>query len=879
MTSICGMMIPRPLLFQNRQWNLSDDLGQIEYIFSDKTGTLTRNIMEFRQCTIADKVYGRNGWGGKTDAEKGKELIQGVQEVVEKRDLDQKEIFNQYLSELKKTFEPKYSSTDPYFLTFVDPEIFRDLRGENDETGDDAGEESNAGGNLECRRNRSNLLREFFTLLAVCHTVVVDEIPSEVSEAESQGTGSSNKRKTSNNEPTSEDTSDSNLNVEEKNNSSLDFTKEKLKNSLRQVLPSFKKLETVLSPLPAGTIKSIPIDSTVVKNIIYKAESPDEAALVAAAKNVGFAFLSRTTNTLTIDILGKEHTFEILNILEFNSTRKRMSVIVRRPDELGGGIVLFCKGADNVIMERLAKGQEEFVEVTNQDIEDFSNDGLRTLTLSYRDLNEAQYNSWSRKYNEASSSLTDRSEKIDAVSELIEKELILLGATAIEDKLQEGVPDCIASLREAGIKVWVLTGDKLETAINIGFAAQLLTKEMRLWIVRGSKKESVMKQFNDVAGSLIGDQNVKRFTEDREEIQPVSEGEVHAFVVDGAALAHLLDDDTVRQQLIQLSNVFHSVICCRVSPLQKAMVVELIRRGKKSTTLAIGDGANDVSMIQAANVGIGISGQEGVQAAMAADYSIAQFRFLKALLLVHGHWDYLRISEMILNFFYKNVIWVFPVLWFQIYCFFVQLYNMMFTVAPVIILGATDQSVGQRYCLQYPCIYSLGIKQARYSKVLFGLYFLDGIWQSLVVYFTFNYIYSLSTNITSIDGTSAGTIEFSTAVAVTVVIIANLFVGFNTYYWTCPIFGIGQQLFSGSVFWFGMTLAIFMAGLPRYLVLFTKQWWYPDDLDIVRQIRKKEKLENEKNEKRPESNDDKPAINVELINSSVDNNNLNVNKV
>ncbi|CAJ0638523.1 11726_t:CDS:2 [Entrophospora sp. SA101] len=173
-------------------------------------------------------------------------------------------------------------------------------------------------------------------------------------------------------------------------------------------------------------------------------------------------------------------------------------------------------------------------------------------------------------------------------------------------------------------------------------------------------------------------------------------------------------------------SAFHSVICCRVSPLQKAFVVELIRTGKRTTTLAIGDGANDVSMIQAANVGIGISGQEGVQASMAADYSMPQFRFLGNLLLVHGHWDYLRISEMILNFFYKNVIWVFPVLWYQIFCLFVQLYNMIFTVAPVIVLGAMDQSVRA----------------------------------------------------------AAGPIEFSTAVAVSVIVIANLFVSYNTYHWT-----------------------------------------------------------------------------------------------
>ncbi|CAG8719382.1 5566_t:CDS:2, partial [Cetraspora pellucida] len=229
-------------------------------------------------------------------------------------------------------------------------------------------------------------------------------------------------------------------------------------------------------------------------------------------------------------------------------------------------------------------------------------------------------------------------------------------------------------------------------------------------------------------------------------------------------------------------------------PLQKALVVELVRTGKRSTTLAIGDGANDVSMIQAANVGVGISGQEGVQAAMAADYNIAQFRYLNKLLLVHGHWDYMRVSEMILNFFYKNVIWVFP---------------------------------------------------------------------SLVVYFTFYSIYSMSTNVTTSKGYDAGNIELSTAVAITVVVIANLSVCFNTYRWSwitwavitvelvfifvyvlmyglfpeSPIYGIAEQLFSDGIFWFGLAFSILLSGLPRYVISFTKQWFYPDDLDIVRQIR------------------------------------------
>nr|CAG8470519.1 11811_t:CDS:10 [Entrophospora candida] len=796
--------------------------------------TLTRNIMEFRQCSIGAKIYGKNGWGDKTDAERGKEMIQSQVDVVDGDDDNNKsskdQIFNDYLQELTKTFKPKYSSTDSNFLSFADPELFRDLRAQKEDNYNDSkieyeidddnvgGSSSGDGSHHQDLIDRAGLITKFFTLLAICHTV----------------------RKVR----------ESFINI-------------------NSILPSLKALDSVtnlVGPSNPGTMKAIPIDKTLEKNLIYKAESPDEAALVSAAKNLGFVFLGRSTDSITIDIFGKEYTYQILNILQFNSTRKRMSVIVKSPEELGSEILLFCKGADNVIFELLAPGQDDLIEKTSNDIDVFSN------------CDESHYQTWSQKYNEASTSLENRSQKIDQISEEIEKDLTLLGATAIEDKLQEGVPECITSLREAGIKVWVLTGDKLETAINIGFAAQLLTKEMRLWIIRGSKKDSVMKQLDDVVASLLGNN---------------------------------IATPNGQQQNQQMQEAFHSVICCRVSPLQKAFVVELIRTGKRTTTLAIGDGANDVSMIQAANVGIGISGQEGVQASMAADYSMPQFRFLGNLLLVHGHWDYLRISEMILNFFYKNVIWVFPVLWYQIFCLFsgnifydysfVQLYNMIFTVAPVIVLGAMDQSVSKSYCLRYPSIYILGIKQKRYSKFLFTIYFLDGIWQSLVVYFIHHFIYILSENVVTIEGAAAGPIEFSTAVAVSVIVIANLFVSYNTYHWTfftwaslvveifsvfafvtiygmfvdSPIYGIGAQLFSEPIFWFGLLFVIWLSLLPRYIITFVKQWWYPDNLDLARQIRKKEKLEkhsiittevaNESPERKSKEKISPPTIHVEFV--------------
>ncbi|KAB1215758.1 Phospholipid-transporting ATPase 3, partial [Morella rubra] len=189
------------------------------------------------------------------------------------------------------------------------------------------------------------------------------------------------------------------------------------------------------------------------EKISYQAASPDEAALVTAAKNFGFFFYS---------------------------TRKRQSVVCRYPD---GRLVLYCKGADSVIFERLADSNTHLKKVTRENLEHFGSSGLRTLCLAYRDLSPDMYESWNEKFIQAKSSLRDREKKLDEVAELIETDLILIGCTAIEDKLQEGVPACIETLSRAGIKIWVLTGDKMETAINIAYACNLINNDMKQFII------------------------------------------------------------------------------------------------------------------------------------------------------------------------------------------------------------------------------------------------------------------------------------------------------------------------------------------------------------------------------------------------------------
>lgn len=201
----------------------------------------------------------------------------------------------------------------------------------------------------------------------------------------------------------------------------------------------------------------------------YKAESPDEAALVAAARDVGFPFVGKIKDQLDIEVMGQMERYQLLQMIEFNSTRKRMSVIVRNPQ---GQVVLYCKGADSVIYQRLTDDHDpELKARTSKDMEAFANGGLRTLCIAYRVLEEEDYLKWQRVYDAAASAVTDRDEEIDKANELIEHSLTILGATALEDKLQEGVPEAIETLHKAGIKLWILTGDKVQTAIEIGMCA------------------------------------------------------------------------------------------------------------------------------------------------------------------------------------------------------------------------------------------------------------------------------------------------------------------------------------------------------------------------------------------------------------------------
>ncbi|KAL1023000.1 hypothetical protein UPYG_G00035230, partial [Umbra pygmaea] len=319
---------------------------------------------------------------------------------------------------------------------------------------------------------------------------------------------------------------------------------------------------------------------------VYQAASPDEEALVGTARELGWVFLSRTRDSLSVNELGLKRQYQLLAMLDFTSQRRRMSVLVREPE---GGLKLYCKGADIVILERLQKDCPH-MESTERALDLFSQSCLRTLCVAERVVPEAKWEVWRKTLAQASMSKRNQDDILEQLYDDMERDLKLLGVTAIEDRLQEGVPETIAKLRQAGIKVWMLTGDKKETAVNIAYSCKLLDPDTRL--LEGEELRRLLL-CSDPEVALSKDRVTELWCVDMEMAQEKS-----ALVLTGSDLAEFDAQPEIGSRFMTLAGLCQSVLCCRVTPGQKAGVVALIRKHTSSITMAIGDGANDVNMIK-----------------------------------------------------------------------------------------------------------------------------------------------------------------------------------------------------------------------------------------------------------------------------------------
>lgn len=480
-------------------------------------------------------------------------------------------------------------------------------------------------------------------------------------------------------------------------------------------------------------LRLLSLCNTVVINtgadgvITYDGSSTDEVALVGTANNNGARLLARTSDSMTVDIQQDLRTVEVITILPFTAERKMMSVVLRERD---GMIRMYTKGADSSVLARLdKKGKNDPKLITNAQkfLDDCGEIGLRTLACGERVFTQDEFATWKRMWDSACLDTSPRRGELVHVAALEgESNLVFVGCTAIEDRLQDEVPETIHFLLKCGIVVWVLTGDKRETALNIAGTSRLLNPHEDLVVqidLATSPNKSALQILDEATASVKAAR---------------ARGQKASFIVDGKSLETILQEETF-EPFRQLGLLVNSAVCCRVTPLQKASVVAMFQE-LGSTCLGVGDGANDVSMIQEARVGIGILGLEGSQAERAADYAIPRFRHLRRLLTIHGRYSLIRNSQLVQYSFYKNIVYSLTQAFFSFYNGFsgqtiydswvIILFNMAFTFFPPLVMGIFDYDVRDGYLMKHPKLYAelrspFAVRMSRASSLL---------WMSLAVY-------------------------------------------------------------------------------------------------------------------------------------------------
>ncbi|CDW77273.1 phospholipid-translocating p-type flippase family [Stylonychia lemnae] len=569
--------------------SLNEELGQIGYIFSDKTGTLTRNIMEFKLCQIGQQLYG--------DAN----LLE-----YDTKPLQQKVLRYNQKQGTQYTFKNKQ----------IENVLFRENITEESSTMCDFKVMSKSRKIVYKIMHQQILVVEFLKLLSAAH----------------------------------------------------------------QCMPETKK-------------------SNGMEEIFYQGPSPDEVTLVEFAQQHGYEFYFGNDNFAKVRVQKpakrspsdqvtqwqkiRNIEFDVYRRMDFNSDRKRMSILLKDPDD--GYYKLYVKGADSIIKDRLDKKQldKEYMEEIDDFLTRASVKGYRTLLMAMKVLDEDEVKTFLEDCGKAEQNLLTKDQQLQQIYNDFERDLVIVGATCVEDRLQDKVPETIRDLQNAGIKIWMLTGDKLETAENIGYSCNLLRREMH--IIKCSNLDDVKREFNDEKGQINEQMQ-------RDQIP-------RGILIEAGALKNILEDDsfTIKRHFLKISKTCEAVICCRVSPAQKADVVKLIKDDDpKTVTLAIGDGANDVSMILEAHIGIGLYGNEGMRAVQSGDYALGEFKYLWRLILIHGRLAYIRNCDLILYFFYKNIVFTLPQVFYAFIAaysgqtiyddWYITFYNLFFTSLPLMIV-------------------------------------------------------------------------------------------------------------------------------------------------------------------------------------------------
>ncbi|EKG05137.1 phospholipid-translocating ATPase, putative [Trypanosoma cruzi] len=455
----------------------------------------------------------------------------------------------------------------------------------------------------------------------------------------------------------------------------------------------------------------------------YQAASPDEVAFVKFCSSIGMTLTHRDVNCVRFTTPGGRTVhYDIIKAFPFTSERKCMGIIVRERRGVGeGGYKYLMKGADTKMASVL-----RLTDWLYESCQELSQVGLRTLVFAQRTLTEELFETFLAKYNEANADLGDtRNSSLDAAMRIIERDMKLVCVTGVEDELQDDVTTSLETLGMGGIKVWILTGDKVETATTIGHSTRLIPRNGVVEVMASSTEEDAVRFLEKLAAryALLS--------------RGACISRPWTLILDGTSLSFCLSE-SVSRIFVEVSQTAYSVIVARCSPTQKAAVIHTMRKycDKRVRMAAIGDGGNDVSMILAADVGIGVEGLEGKQASMAADFSITKFAHCVRLIMWHGRRSYCRTCRMSQFIMHRGMVYSVVQAFFSLLFagttmsifngYLLMGYTTIFTMAPVFAL-VLDEEIREKDVSEFPQHY----KELLKARSMNTRSFLQWVWISI----------------------------------------------------------------------------------------------------------------------------------------------------
>ena len=708
-----------------RNSNIPEELGRISYIFSDKTGTLTKNEMIFKKMEIINKDFNEDF--GENNFDELKDILNKECELFDAPFLD---VYN-----INNDSSINNSSSE---INFEDKDII---------TLNKKKKKNNI------RRKRDKIIRDSITAMLLCNNV---------------------------------------------------------------------------TPIK---------DENDENNITYQASSPDEIALVKFASSLRMKLIYRTDKIIKIENANNIiEEYEILANFPFSSETKRMGIIVR--NKKYGHIIFYLKGAENVIKKYT---KEEYIGFIDESTEDLAIKGLRTLVLTEKIISEEDFNKWNIEYQEASNSMINRKENITKIISKLENDMEYLCVTGVEDQLQNDVVNTIENLRSAGIKIWMLTGDKVETAKCISISTGIKKRTHKIFILK----------YNDI---LSEDKNntINILKDKFKEYNTKNIVEPYIFILDGEVLDLSLKN--CEKEFFETTKNAPSVVCCRCSPTQKRLVVKTIKKYIKGRTAAVGDGGNDVAMILEADVGIGIVGKEGLQASLAADYSIKEFKSLNGLLLWWGRMAYKNTSIMadfvihrgliisINQFIFSMMFYYNPVaLYNGMLCFG---YSTIFTCLPSISL-LLDQDIIRENIIKFPNLYKILLKGRELNFKNFLWWFFKSNIQSSVLMFGAILLFgdNIFLKIVTVTFTSLIYLEILNVYMeikkfhkFMIISLLATFIVYTLCLWLLPSVLDIAYIFQLDTFWKILVISL-VAWIPFYAISRIKKCFFPQEIEKLHQIK------------------------------------------